>query len=41
MSKLKEDSTYEGTIEFSNSGNASIKIDENSIFIFKKNIFAP
>lgn len=37
MSKLKEDSTYEGTIEFSNSGNASIKIDENSIFIFKKN----
>ena len=37
MSKLKEDSTYEGTIEFSNSGNASIKIEENSIFIFKKN----
>ena len=37
MSNLKEDSTYEGTIEFSNSGNASIKIEENSIFIFKKN----
>ena len=37
MNKLKEDSTHEGTIEFSNSGNASITIDEKSIFIFKKN----
>jgi ribonuclease R len=37
MNKLKEDSTHEGTIEFSNNGNASIIIDEKSIFIFKKN----
>jgi ribonuclease R len=37
MNKLKEDSMHEGTIEFSNSGNASITIDEKSIFIFKKN----
>jgi len=37
MNKLKEDSIYDGTIEFSNSGNASIIIDEKSIFIFKKN----
>jgi ribonuclease R len=37
MNKLKEDSTYDGTIEFSNNGNASIKIEDKSIFIFKKN----
>lgn len=37
MNKLKEDSIYEGTIEFSNSGNASINIENKSIFIFKKN----
>lgn len=37
MNKLKEDSTYDGIIEFSNGGNASIKIEDKSIFIFKKN----
>jgi len=37
MNKLKEDSIYDGTIEFSNSGNASIRIEDKSIFIFKKN----
>ncbi len=37
MNKLKENSIYDGTIEFSNSGNASIMIENKSIFIFKKN----
>ena len=37
MNKLKEDSIYDGTIEFSNSGNASITIENKSIFIYKKN----
>lgn len=38
MIKIKEGSIFEGIIEFSNSGNASINIDNNrNIFIFKKN----
>ena len=37
MNKLKEDSIYDGTIDFSNSGNASITIENKSIFIYKKN----
>lgn len=37
MNKIKEDSIFEGTIEFSNSGNASISIENKNVFIFKKN----
>lgn len=37
MNKLKEDSIHDGTIEFSNSGNASIMVNEKSVFIYKKN----
>ncbi len=37
MIKLKEDDIYEGVIEFSNGGNASIKIENRNVFIFKKN----
>ena len=37
MNKIKEDSIYEGSIEFANSGNASINIEDKNIFIFKRN----
>ena len=37
MIKLKEGDIHKGIIEFSNGGNASIKIENKSIFIFKKN----
>lgn len=37
MIKIIEGDRYEGQIEFSNSGNASITIDEKSVFIHKKN----
>ena len=37
MIKLIEGDRYEGQIEFSNSGNASITIEEKSIFIHRKN----
>lgn len=37
MIKLKVDDVYEGVIEFSNGGNASIKIENRNVFIFKKN----
>lgn len=37
MNKIKEDSVFEGTIDFANSGNASINIGDKNIFIFKKN----
>jgi ribonuclease R len=37
MIKLKEDSTHNGTIEFTSSENAFIKIEDARIFIFKKN----
>lgn len=37
MNKLKEGDLYEGMIQFTNNTNASIKIDEKNIFIFKKN----
>ncbi len=36
MNKLIEGDRYEGQIEFSNSGNASIQIDDKSIFIHRK-----
>ena len=39
MIKLIEGDRYEGQIEFSNSGNASITIEEKSIFIHRKNTF--
>jgi ribonuclease R len=37
MIKLIEGDRYEGQIQFSNSGNASITIEEKSIFIHRKN----
>jgi len=37
MNKIKEDSIYEGSIDFANSGNASINIEDKNIFIFKRN----
>lgn len=37
MIKLIEGDRYEGQIEFSSSGNASITIEEKSIFIHRKN----
>jgi ribonuclease R len=37
MNKIKEDSVFEGTIDFANSGNASINIGDKNLFIFKKN----
>ena len=37
MIEIKESDRYIGQIEFSNNGNASIKIDDKSIFIYKKN----
>ena len=37
MIEIKENDRYEGQIEFSNNGNASIKIGDNNIFIHKKN----
>lgn len=37
MNKIKEGDLYEGIIEFTNNTNASIKINDKSIFIYKKN----
>lgn len=37
MSKLNENDLHEGIIEFANNANASIKIDDKPIFIYKKN----
>lgn len=37
MNKIEEGTIFEGTIEFSNSGNANINVDNKNIFIFKKN----
>ncbi len=37
MIKLKEGDVYEGQIQFSTNGNASLIIDETEIFIYKKN----
>ena len=37
MIKLIEGDRYEGQIQFSNSGNANITIEEKSIFIHRKN----
>ena len=39
MINIIEGDRYEGQIEFSNSGNASITIEEKSIFIHRKNTF--
>ena len=36
-SELKEGDVYEGQIEFSTSGNASLVINEKEIFVYKKN----
>ena len=36
MNKLIEGDRYEGQIEFSKSGNASIQIDDKSVFIHRK-----
>jgi hypothetical protein len=36
MIKLKEDSIHDGTIEFTSSENAFIKIDDSRVFIFKE-----
>ena len=37
MSKVQIDDVHEGFIEFINNGNASIKINEKTFFIFKNN----
>ena len=37
MIELKEGDVYEGQIEFSTSGNASLTINEKEIFVYKKN----
>jgi ribonuclease R len=37
MIELKEGDVYEGQIEFSTSGNASLVINEKEIFVYKKN----
>ena len=37
MIELKEGDVYEGQIEFSTSGNASLTINEREIFVYKKN----
>lgn len=37
MIKLKEGDVYEGQLQFSTNGNASLVIDETEIFIYKKN----
>ena len=39
MIQLIEGDRYKGQIEFSNHGNASLKIEDKSIFIHKKNTF--
>jgi len=39
MNKIIEGDRYEGQIEFSNSGNASIQIEDKSIFIHRKKTF--
>ena len=39
MIQLIEGDRYKGQIEFSNHGNASIKLEDKSIFIHKKNTF--
>ena len=37
MIQLKEGDVFEGQIEFSNSGNASLIVEDKEIFIYKKN----
>lgn len=37
MKKLKENDTFEGIIDFTTSGNASVNIGEASLFVYKKN----
>ena len=37
MIELKEGDVYEGQIEFSTSGNASLLVEDKQIFIYKKN----
>ncbi len=37
MIELKEEDVFEGQIEFSTNGNASIAIEDKEIFIYKKN----
>ena len=37
MKKLKENDTFEGIIDFTTSGNASVNIGETSLFVYKKN----
>ena len=37
MIELKEGDVYEGQIEFSTSGNASLTINKKEIFVYKKN----
>jgi len=36
MIELKEEDVFEGQIEFSTNGNASIAIEDKEIFIYKK-----
>ena len=37
MIELKEGDVYEGQIEFSTSGNASLVVEDKEVFIYKKN----
>lgn len=37
MKKLKENDTFEGIIDFTTSGNASVNIGGTSLFVYKKN----
>jgi hypothetical protein len=37
MYKLKENSEYDSIIDFANNGNASVTIEDRTVFIFKKN----
>ena len=37
MIKLKEGDVYEGQIEFSTNGNASLVVEDKEVFIYKKN----
>ena len=37
MIELKEGDIFEGQIEFSTNGNASLKIEGKEVFIYKKN----
>jgi len=37
MIKIKEGDVFEGQIEFYTNGSASLKVQEEEIFIFKKN----